>query len=198
MENCCQPNKHQPRGLWSGLIYGLIPHIFCISFFVLSLLGATLGATIAKKFLLIPHFFLFLTLISFFFATLAAFLYLKKNNCCRISKIKEKKKYLLTLYATTIITNILVAYIIIPMSANQSDKQAKNIAIQSSTVNVDVQIPCPGHAPLIIDEVKKVPGVETVSFKLPQTFEINYDPQKTSPEKIAALDIFKTFKLKFN
>lgn len=92
MENCCQPNKHQPKGLWSGLVYGLIPHIFCISFFILSLLGATLGATIAKRFLLIPHFFLFLTLISFFFATLVAFLYLKKNNCCRISQIKEKKE----------------------------------------------------------------------------------------------------------
>jgi hypothetical protein len=198
MESCCQKNNNRKKGFWSGILYGLIPHTFCIAFFVLSLIGAVGSAAIVKKFLLIPHFFLLLTIISFFFATLAAFFYLKRNNCCNIKGIKGRKKYLLTLYATTIITNILVAYIIIPAYVNRRAKPTENNEEQLSITNIDVQIPCPGHAPLIISEVEKVAGVKTITFKSPDKFEITYDPKTTSLENIATLDIFKTFKLKYN
>jgi hypothetical protein len=147
MGNCCQTDRPHKKSLLSGIIYGLIPHTFCIAFFALSLIGAVGGAALTKKFLLIPHFFLFLTVLSLIFATLAAFLYLKKNNCCNSQGIKNKYKYLVTLYATTIITNILVAYIIIPTLAGGQTQRMGNQSNKLAVTNIEVQIPCPGHAP---------------------------------------------------
>jgi len=198
MENCCQTNHNRRKGFGSGLLSGLVPHIFCLAFLVLSLVGAAGGAAIAKKFLLIPYFFLFLIIISLLLATLSAFFYLKKNNCCHVAGIRSKRQYLLTLYATTIIVNILVAYVIIPGSTYRQTKPIENNGQQLAIASINVQLPCPGHAPLIIDEVEKISGVAAVTFKLPETFKISYDPAKTSPEKLAAAEIFKTFKIKFN
>lgn len=198
MTDCCQPKNERSNGFGRGLLFGLVPHVFCIAFFVLSLIGAASGAALAKRFLLIPHFFLFLMIISFLLATLAAFFYLKRNGCCHARGIKSKRKYLLTMYAATIMTNILVAYVIIPSATSHSTRAAADSRKQLAITNIEVQLPCPGHAPLIIDEVKKADGVETVDFRLPRAFEISYDPQRISPEKIAALDIFQTFKIKFN
>lgn len=70
-------------------------------------------------------------------------------------------------------------------------KQENNL----SSVSINVEIPCSGHAPLIIDELNKDSGVIFVRFKMPNTFEIRYDPKETSPEKIASLEIFKTYKI---
>jgi hypothetical protein len=197
MANCCSDNRPPQKSFWSGILYGLVPHTFCIAFFVLSLVGAVGSATLAKKFLLIPHFFLILTIISLSFATLAAFLYLKKNNSCSISGIKKRRRYLITLFATTIATNLLVAYIIVPAFINKPVKALSQDEKQL-LIAAEVQIPCPGHAPLVISELEKASGIETVTFKLPRTFEITYNPETTSPQTIAALDIFKTFKLQYN
>jgi hypothetical protein len=43
--------------------------------------------------------------------------------------------------------------------------------------------------------IKKDSGVEAINFKIPSTFEISYNPNKTSPEEIRGLAIFQTFKL---
>ncbi|MFA5109562.1 MAG: hypothetical protein WC458_03390 [Patescibacteria group bacterium] len=198
MENCCRTNSNHKKGFGRGLFYGLIPHVFCIAFLVLSLIGAAGGAALAKKFLLIPYFFLFLMIISLLLATLTAFFYLKKNSCCDVQGIRSRRKYLFTLYAATIVTNILVAYVIIPAFTVRPTKAVENSGKQLARTAINVQLPCPGHAPLIIDEVRKSGGVETVTFQLPDAFQISYDPQITSPEKLAALEIFKTFKIKFN
>jgi hypothetical protein len=198
MENCCQADCRCKKSFWSGIVYGLVPHTFCIAFFVLSLVGATLSAAVVKKFLLLPYFFLILTILSLLFATLAAFFYLKNNQCCSAKGIRKKYKYLIVLYATTVTTNILMAYIIIPVFINKQSTIPVNQNVQLAITNIEVQIPCPGHAPLIIDEVRKVSGVENVSFKMPRTFEIAYNSQKTSLENITNLEIFKTFKIKYN
>jgi hypothetical protein len=60
-------------------------------------------------------------------------------------------------------------------------------------MSIEVQIPCSGHAPLIIDELKENGGVDIVKFRLPNIFEIKYDLGKTSPERITSLEIFKTY-----
>jgi len=197
MKNCCSGEKIKNRGLKKGLLYGLIPHTFCIIFFILTISGAAGGAAIAKKFLLIPNFFLFLTIASLLFASLAAFFYLRRKCCCNTSGIKKQWKYLSSLYLTTIVINILMAYVILPASANQIDKQTINEKT-TAVINLSVQLPCPGHAPLITDEIKKIDGVGAVNFQLPRHFQVNYNPQKTNPTEIMSLEIFKTFKLKSN
>lgn len=198
MENCCRPSRPYRKNLWSGIVYGLIPHTFCIAFFVLSLIGAAGGATLAKRFLLLPHFFLFLTLISLLFATLAAFFYLKRSSCYNPKGLRKKYKYICALYATTIATNILVAYVIMPIFANGSAKPIENVQSQLSIADIEVQIPCPGHAPLIISELEKVSGVKRISFRTPRTFEVAYNPQETSLKDIKTSEIFQTFKLDSN
>jgi hypothetical protein len=35
---------------------------------------------------------------------------------------------------------------------------------------------------------------QAIKFKMPNTFEVTYDPKKISVEKITSLEIFKTFK----
>lgn len=197
MKDCCAEDKTKNQGLKKGLLYGLFPHTFCIAFFILSISGAVGGTAITKKFLLIPNFFLFLTFVSLLFASLAAFFYLKKKSCCHAQGIKKQWKYLTTLYLATIIMNILIAYVVLPVSANQISKQNFNNPL-ASTLNLSVQLPCPGHAPLIIDEIKKIDGVESVNFQLPRHFQVSYNPQKTNSTEITSLEIFKTFKLKSN
>ena len=198
MASCCQNNRSRRQGALSGIFSGLIPHTFCIAFIILSLIGAVSGATLAKKFLMIPYFFLFLTILSLISATLAAFFHLKKNNCCNRRGIKKKYKYLATLYSVTIITNILVAYLIIPALISEPDRQVKYGANQLALTSIEVQIPCPGHAPLIIDELEKVSGVKNVSFQAPRTFKVAYNSEETSLDNIKTTEIFKTFKIRPN
>lgn len=198
MESCCQNDRPRQQGALSGIFYGLIPHTFCIAFVVLSLIGAVGGATLAKKFLMLPYFFLFLTILSLMSATLAAFFYLKKNNCCTRRGIKKKYKYLATLYSVTIITNILVAYLIIPALISGPDRRMEYGVNQLTLASIEVQIPCPGHAPLIIDELEKVSGVKDVSFQAPRTFKVAYNSEETSLDNIKMVEIFKAFKIRSN
>lgn len=198
MENCCQPKCQHKSNFWSGIIYGIIPHTFCILFFILSIVGAASGAAIAKRFLLIPNFFLLLTVLSILSATLATIFYLKKNKCCTIAGLKNKAKYVSTLYAITIITNIFFIYIVMPALANNQNQEVPNNLTALSIATIEVQLPCPGHAPLITEEIKTIPGVKTVTFRMSRTFEIAYDPKATSIEEIKALTIFKTFKINNN
>jgi len=196
MANCCQPKQQPRRSFFLGLLYGLIPHTFCLAFIVLSIIGATSATMIVKKFLLIPYFFPLLIVVSLLFATATAWFYLKRNNYCSRLGIKNRWRYLTTLYTTTIMINLLIIYVVFPAAANLQTKSINNA--KGRTISINVQLPCSGHAPLVIDEVEKITGVEAIKFEQPQTFKITYDPKTTSPEKIAALEIFKTFKLKFN
>lgn len=190
MENNCCPTNNK-KGVISGLLYGLLPHSFCIGFILFSVIGAASAAAIFRQFLLFPYFFQFLVIFSFLMATLSAVIYLKKMKCFCKEGIKSKWKYLTILYSATILTNLLMFFVIFPAIANSNSKNVEN---STASLFLSVQIPCSGHAPLITDELKKDPGVGSIKFKLPNVFEISYNPEKTSPAKILSLDIFQTFK----
>lgn len=202
-KSCCAAPKNK-KGILSGILFGILPHFFCIFFALFSIIGAVTITGFLKKFLLIPHFFTFLIIISLILATVSSVIYLRRNSCLCPFGIKNKWKYLTTVYSVTILINLLMFYIVIPTLANANFQKASAVQKELSQNNnlselsLDVQIPCSGHAPLIIDEIKKNCDVQSVTFSTPNTFDIKYDPQKTTPEKIAALDIFKTYKATLN
>ncbi len=199
-KECCsrgtENNSTIKSGFFRGLIYGLIPHGFCILFVVSSVIGATIGTVFFKKILLIPYLFPLLICLSFIFATASAIIYLKRNDLLSVRGVKRKWKYFSILYGVTILVNLLFFYVIFPSVANL-DLSGRHITLGSenlSSVILGVDIPCSGHAPLIVDELQKIGGVRDVKFKLPNWFEITYDSTKTSQNEILSLDVFKTYK----
>lgn len=195
--NCCTNkviNKKEKR-LLKGVFYGLLPHSFCIGFILFSVIGSLSAVAFFKKALMIPYFFQTLIVMSFAMATLSAFLYLKKNKCLCKKGIKNKWKYLTILYGVTIFTNLFVFFYVFPMLANINYKQTDINNQQLTKLSVSVEIPCSGHAPLIIDEFKKDNGIKNVKFNMPNIFNIEYDSSQTSPEKIMTMEIFKNFKV---
>jgi hypothetical protein len=193
--SCCAPAKNkQGKGISSGILYSLLPHSFCIAFILFSTVGAVAATAFLKRFMLIPYFFHFLILASLLSATISAVIYLKKNDCLRPSGVKSKWKYIVTLYSTMIIINLLMFFVVFPALANINSGNMINQGSYAANLSIAVQIPCSGHAPLIIGELKKDAGIGQVIFKTPNIFEIKYNPKETSPEKIASLEIFKTYK----
>lgn len=197
---CCQnPADKKNRGLIPGIIYGLLPHSFCIAFVVFSIFGAVTATAFLKHFLIIPYLFHILVVVSLVLATLSSAIYLKRNKCLCLPGIKNRWKYIATLYSATILVNVLMFFAIIPALANINSGPAlakENIPVKLLSINV--QIPCSGHAPLIIDEIKKDRNVQTVRYRVPNTFEIQYNPEKTSPKKITSLNIFKIYEATIN
>jgi hypothetical protein len=191
-KSCCQEMQNKKsRGILSGVLFGLIPHSFCLAFILFSIIGAAAFTAFFRKFLLVPNFFYFLIFFSFLLATVSSFFYLRKNRCLCVSGIKSSWKYISVLYCSTILVNLLMFFVILPRLANINISKASENNL--SKLSINVQIPCPGHAPLIMDEIKKNSDVQNVIFKMPNDFEIDYDSEKTSPEKIIGLDIFKTY-----
>src|SRR4030042_681911 len=183
-KNCCQQENNDKKGLLNGFLYGLIPHTFCIGFIIFSVIGISAATIFFKNFLLTPYLFQLLIAISFLFTTISAILYLKKSDCLCADGIKRKWKYVSVLYTTTIITNLLLFMVIFPALANMKSDSTLTEEGNLNSLVIAVQIPCSGHAPLIIDELKKIEGINIVKFKLPDIFEIKYDTEKTSSEKI--------------
>lgn len=178
-----------------GVFYGLIPHVFCIGFIIFSIIGSVSAATIFKNFLVIPYFFQILVILSFLMATISAFFYLKRNNCLCWQGAKSKWRYLAILYATTIFVNLFMFYSVFPALANIDSKNYNFSGANLADLSLKVGIPCSGHAPLIIDELKKDAGIKNITFKMPDVFEIKYDSSQTSKDNIKSLNIFKTYKL---
>ena len=195
METCCEKPK-QSRGIISGIIYGLVPHSVCIAFIVFSVLGTTVMSGVLKQIMIIPYFFNILLGISFLMATASAVIYLKKNECLCASGLKTKWKYLTLLYGITIFTNLFVFYGVLPTIANANSNNIDFASYQNlSSLSIKVNIPCTGHASLIMDELKKDQGIKNIIFKTPNIFQIKYDPKITSLEKINNQEIFKTYKI---
>jgi len=215
--DCCNKNNQKPqknkenkkrKGILSGLIYGLIPHIGCIGFIIFSILGVTAATAAFRPLLLNRYFFHILILISFVFATISALVYLKKNGILSFHGIKRKKGYLLTLYGTTIGVNLILFMLIFPIMANVGAGTSFAAALSSaffgqeniqvkegeSLLSIKVDIPCSGHAPLITGELRAISGVENVRFKFPNLFDVNYDSQRTSQQEILSLELFNTYK----
>jgi copper chaperone CopZ len=197
-KNCCEKtdSKSEKKGFISGILYGLIPHTFCIAFIILTVLGTTTATAFLKPFLINRYFFYILIGLSIFFATISAIIYLKKNAILSFQGIKRKWKYLSILYGTTIFVNLLFFMVIFPYLANLNRVQPSTFigVTPLSSITLKIDIPCPGHASLIIDELKKIEGVEGVKFSFPNLFDVKYDPSKTSKEKLLSLGVFNTYK----
>tara|TARA_Y100000310_G_scaffold343455_1_gene451158 strand:+ start:234 stop:533 length:300 start_codon:yes stop_codon:yes gene_type:complete len=61
---------------------------------------------------------------------------------------------------------------------------------------LEVDIPCPGHAQLILNELYTVDGVTNVDSKYPNLYDITYDPSTTSEDEIKDLEIFNEYPCK--
>lgn len=203
-KQCCKKdNQKENKGFLTGIIYGLIPHTGCIAFILASVLGVTAATELFKPLLLNPYFFYILVFLSFTFATISSALYLRKNGLLSSSGIKRKWKYLSIMYGSTIGVNLLLFMIIFPLLANVSTARpitgnfigSGNNVSSLSSIRLGVDIPCSGHAPLISDELKKIDGVSSVQFGLPNVFDVKYDPSKTSKQQILSLEVFKTYKV---
>jgi len=154
-DSCCQNSRQdQKKGFWSGLLYGLVPHTFCIAFIVLSVIGATTATVFLRRLLILPYFFEILIVLSLVFATLSAVFYLKRLGFLSFTGIKKKWRYLAILYGTTIVINLLFFMVIFPKLANfnsiKSQPKVLSQKMMALPVTLSVDIPCPGHATLII------------------------------------------------
>jgi len=195
MSNCCEQNNNTKKGLKAGLIAGIAPHTFCILFIVFSVLGATGATAITKKLLILQGSPLLFIALSLLFTTLFAAVYLHKTNNLSPVKIKTKWKYLSVIYTTTLGTSLAMIFIFFPLATNLQPQYAQGQENQVTEKFV-VDIPCTGHAPLIISEIRQLAGVQNVRFLSPDTFSVTFDPLRTSVEKISSLEIFREFKLK--
>lgn len=196
-DDCCSaPIKKE--GIWQGILYGIFPHSFCILFIIFSILGATFATAFLKRFLLNSYFFPLLILISFVFAFISATVYLKRVNSLNLDGIKKESRYLTILFSTVIGINLLLFLLIFPFIANFGYSQKLSAAILKqnnlATKTIQVNVPCSGHAPLIISEVEKVIGVVAVKYRFPNFFDVTFDPQKTSLSQILNLQTFQFFK----
>jgi copper chaperone CopZ len=190
--------KINKTSLKQGIVYGLVPHIGCIAFIIGSVLGVTALTQFFSPLLMNPYFFDILVALSFGFATLSSVLYLRKNGLLSTTGAKRKWKYLSTMYGSTIGINLLLFLIIFPLLANLSLASPTGNLLASvnnlSTLKLQVDIPCSGHAPLISGELKTISGVSGIQFSLPNVFDMKYDSTKTSKQQILSLDVFKTYK----
>lgn len=212
MQECCEKKEEgRNQGLKSGLLAGLLSHSFCIAFIIFSVVGATTTTYLLRPFMLNPYFFYILIGLSFVFASISAFIYFKKqgiitfNNTERglelsfyTEAIKRKWKYLFTLYGSVVGVNALFFFLIFPIAVgwlSNANSSITGLAVGlASNIILKVDIPCAGHAPLVIDELKKVDGVLNVKYDWPNTFSVTFDSTVTSKEKILSQEVFNYFK----
>ena len=194
-------SEKRNKNILQGLAYGLIPHIGCIAFIIGSVLGVTVLMQFFKPLLLNRYFFYILVLISMGFATISSAFYLKKNGILSSSGVKRKWKYLSTMYGSTIGINLLLFLVAFPLLANVSLSSPSAAAVAGSestnsisSIRLQVDIPCSGHAPLISNELKTINGVSDIKFSLPNIFDVKYDSAKTSKQQMLSLDVFKEYK----
>ena len=211
--SCCLPTpERKGHGFLLGLLYGLVPHTFCILFIVLSIVGATAATSVVKRFLYIPYLFQIILGLSFVFATISAFFYLRRSGLLSGAGVRTKWKYLTVLYGTTIAVNVLLFWVVFPTVANLQAQEASVPApstglaqpigpsapsaadtATAKATTLQVSIPCPGHAPLIMGELKQVDGVLGVKYESPNLFQVRYDPARLTVDKILAQEVFKAF-----
>lgn len=193
-DTCCKPLKKEGKGFWSGLIYGLVPHTGCIAFIIFTILGVTALTKFFKPLLLNPYFFYILLALSFVFATISATIYLRRYKLLSLNGAKRKWKYLSVLYGTTVGVNLLLFMVIFPMAANIASATPTGASIADlSEITLQVKIPCPGHAPLITEELKTIDGVNSIKFRFPNYFDVKYTSTKTSQKEILSLEVFNTY-----
>lgn len=193
LPSCCKPKKeYKGNNPLVGIAYGIIPHIGCILFIVGAILGTTVLMEFFKPMLMNRYIFHYLILISIGFATFSSFLYLRKNKSLSWEGIKKKKGYLSIMYGSTVGINLLLFIFIFPLLANVGNVSAAGIS-GASVLSISVDIPCPGHAPLISNEVKTISGVQGSEYSFPNKFDVYYDPSQTSEGEILSLEVFDEY-----
>ncbi len=187
-----QKKRNKNTGLMQGLYYGLIPHTFCILFIIASVLGATFFTTLLRPLMLSTNFFYGLIILSLVFATISAVFYLKKNNLLSLKGVVFKRGYLGLMYSITIFVNLLFFLVIFPAFSNVGSGGIPETYDQSVVLKVD--IPCSGHAPLIINELNAA-GVfgKYLGFDMADGFEVYYDSDTHTTLDILELEIFQYF-----
>ena len=191
--DCCEKENKESKGFLSGILYGLIPHTGCIAFIIFTIVGVTTATAFLKPLLLNAYFFYILILVSFLFATLSAGIYLKKRGLLSFDGIKKKWKYLSILYGTSISINLVLFLLIFPIAANMTIATGNVISGDLNKITLKVDIPCPGHAPLISEELKTISGVKEIKFRFPDYFDVSFDSRETSQKEILALSVFNTY-----
>jgi len=193
LPSCCKPREgKKPSGFLQGLVWGIVPHIGCIAFILASILGLTAAASFFRPLVAKSYFFYIMIAMSLVFATISALFYLRKNG--GVKEAKHHKKYLTIMYGSTILVSVLLYFVIFPLVAGSTTGYIIADLQNLNTITLDVAIPCPGHAPLITDELKKLDGVIKVEYSPIKTFKVYYDPVKITKEKILELEVFKEYK----
>jgi len=197
LPDCCKPKKeYKGNNLLKGVAYGIIPHIGCIIFIIGAVLGATILMQFFRPLLMNRYIFYYLILISVGFATLSSFLYLRKNKGLSWKGIKRKKGYLSIMYGSTVGINLVLFFFIFPYIANITGNVSAAEITGASVLSISVDIPCPGHAPLISNEVKTISGVKGSEYSFPNNFDVYYDPSQTSEQEILSLEVFDEYPAK--
>ena len=182
---CCKPKK----GIKEGFLAGTLPHLGCFVIILFAILGTTMANSFFKRFFFNKYYLPIIFALSLGIATFSAFLYIRKFSD---KNIKKHWKYLTVLYLSVIIINLLMIYLIFPYTSNIS-LNLNTFSEKSEILKLSFDIPCPGHAPLVISELKKVDGIEDVEFVSGKSFEITYDSEKINKEQILEQDICKEF-----
>lgn len=186
---------NKKKNILRGLFYGIIPHIGCIMFVFGAVLGVSVFMQLFKSILMNRNIFYYLILVSLGFATLSSFFYLKKNKGLSWDGIKSKRGYLMIMYGSTVGINILLFFFAFPLLANLNMTGFVSALDNGSTSFLEItsKIPCPGHAPLISEELKSLEGIKLVDYSFPNKFKIYYDSSKVSKKEILQLKIFEEF-----
>lgn len=197
MRDCCAGSKDtktgKNKGYREGIIYGLIPHIGCIAFIVLTVIGTTTAAAFFRPLLMKSYLFYGLIALSLVFATISAAAYLRKNSSLSSSGIKRNWRYLSIMYGTTVLVNLILFMVVFPLAASMTAASQPSTSPSLGKLTLKVDIPCPGHAPLIIRELKDAEGVSSVSFRFPDHFEVIYDPSAISMQQMLSISIFSEY-----
>ena len=194
LPSCCQPKKeYGGNNPLVGIVYGIIPHIGCIMFIIGAVLGTTLLMQFFRPVLMNRYIFHYLILASVVFATVSSFFYLRKNGMLSKEGVKSKKKYLSVMYGSTVGINLLLFFLVFPLIAGATGGVDDADVLGSSIFNIKVDIPCPGHAPLITNELKTINGVKGSEYSFPNKFEVYYDGDLTSEEDILSLEVFEEY-----
>jgi hypothetical protein len=185
-KNCC---KVKDDSMKKGILYGLLPHTGCIAFIVFSVIGATAFASLFRPLLANSNIFYAMIILSFVFATFSAYLYLRRVKSLNAKGIKNNVKYLSTLYSVTIVVNLALFLFVFPMVSALGS--GGDLVGNEEKITLAVNIPCPGHAPLITQELYSIKGVKKVSFSFPNIFTVYYEG--VDMNEILSLEVFKSY-----
>lgn len=185
LPDCCK----RKSGIKEGLLAGIIPHSGCIAIIIFALLGVTAANSFFKKYLFTQYYLYIIFGFSLTIAVISAFFYVRRFQD---RNIKSHWKYLTILFSSVIAINIMMIYFIFPYAANISG----NAGAEDSILKLSFEIPCSGHAPLVISELENTTGITDVRYISEKNFEVYYNPQLTTKEKILAQDICKEFNAK--